>query len=191
LRPGQETVLSWSAGAVDCQVVAAAGSFVLLRPERPAAIGEELPSGQCSLTFLEGMIPMGWDGMVEFGSEPGELRFRVAASGTSADRRSSVRLPVMVSATVTAAGEVHECPMLDISAGGMRFKVAKRIVPGTSVHVRVVLPNGGPLIDSDAVSRASDPGFAAVEFTAMHAATAQEIGAWTVSQLRAGLAGRG
>jgi hypothetical protein len=190
LRPGQDTVLSWRSGAVECRVVAAAGQFVLLRPERRDAVGA-VPSGECSLTYLDGMVPMGWDGSVEAGGHPGELRFRVGAEDLAADRRSSVRVPLFATVKVTSAGrEPVEAQLLDVSAGGMRFRAPGRIPNGTPVRVRSTL-HDGLVVDSDAVVRASDPGLTSVEFTAMHGADAQAIGAWTVSVLRASLAGHG
>lgn len=188
LRPGQDAVLSWPAGAVDCRVVAAAGSFVLLRPER---VRDGLPQGTCSLTYLDGMIPVGWDGMVELGSEPGELRFRVDQTSLPADRRSSVRLPVSADVEVIVGGEPVHCQMLDVSAGGMRFRSNRRFAPETPMQVRCTLPGDGPAIDADAVVRASDPGTTAVEFTAFRSGGFQVIGSWTVSRLRASLSGQG
>ena len=190
LRPGQDTVLSWPAGAVECRVVAAAGQFVLLRPERRDALGT-VPDGTCSLTYLDGMVPMGWDGRVEAGAHPGELRFRVGDAGACADRRSSVRVPVFATVHVTSAGrEPLDGQLLDVSAGGLRFRARGRIATGTALRVRTQL--GDDLqIDADAVVRASEPGITSVEFTAMHAADGQEIGAWTVAVLRAALAGQG
>jgi len=189
LRPGQDTVLSWKAGAIDCRVIAAAGAFVLLRPERISAMAQELPAGSCSLTFLDGMIPMGWDGHVEFGSEPGELRFR--ANGVGADRRSSVRLPIFADVSVTVDGRALDGQLLDVSAGGMRFRVPERLELRSVIHLRAHLPGGGPVIDAEATVRSSEPGIAAVEYLTMQAATAQDIGTWTVAQLRSSLAGRG
>ena len=182
-------MLSWYAGAVDCQVVAAAGSFVLLRPER---VRHAPPEGSCSLTYLDGMVPVGWDGMVELGSEPGELRFRVQ-EGLPADRRSSVRLPVMATVEVSVAGHagVGTFQLLDISAGGMRFADTRRLDPGTVVHVRTALPGNGPVVDADAVVRISEPGTTAVEFSRFNGDGAQAIGAWTVARLRASLSGQG
>lgn len=190
LRPGQDTVLSWPEGAIDCRVIAAAGGFVLLRPERIWRLVYDLPTGTCSLTFLDGMIPMGWDGNVEYGSEPGELRFRIAGNPESADRRSSVRLPVFADVTVTADGQTHDGQMLDVSAGGMRFRIQGKLDAGTLTHVRGRLPDG-PLIDAHGVIRATEPGVCAMEFTALHDVTPQDIGSWTVQQLRHSLAGRG
>src|SRR4051794_41747714 len=92
LRPGQDTVLSWRSGAVECRVVAAAGQFVLLRPERRDALGT-VPSGACSLTYLDGMVPMGWDGQVEAGGPPGGLRVRVAPPRGPPPPPSSVPAP--------------------------------------------------------------------------------------------------
>jgi hypothetical protein len=187
LRTGQEAVLSWSAGAIDCRVVAAAGSYVLLRPLSSMALMDEPPGGQCSLTYLDGMVPMGWDGQVEPASVPGELRFRTEA-GVQADRRSSVRVPIFVDAVVHALGAPTECQVLDVSAGGMRLRTAKRrFAVGSVVHIRAQLPNAGPAVDADAVVRQSEPGVAAVEFTNLRADVAREIGAWTVERLRASL----
>jgi hypothetical protein len=187
LRPGQDIVLSWSSGATDCRVVAAAGAFVLLRPERTQDLADALPGGRCTLTFLDGMIPMGWDGSIEFGSEPGELRFRFGEADRGADRRSSVRLPIFCTITVTAGTEQLTAQMLDVSAGGMRFRGAGPHAVGSAVHIRADLPSG-PAVDADAVVRLSEPGgVVAVEYTALHGATAHDIGAWTVAQLRSSL----
>jgi hypothetical protein len=183
LRPGQDIVLSWPSGATDCRVIAAAGSFVLLRPERTGSLLDGIP-GTCTLTFLDGMIPMGWDGLVEFGSEPGELRFRLAEFETGSERRSAVRLPIFAGIEVTVGDRVAQGQLLDLSATGMRFRGAGRVPVGDVVHVRVQLSNG-PLIDADARVRLSEPGgVMAVEYVGMHAASAEEIGAWTVAQLR-------
>jgi hypothetical protein len=184
LHTGQDVVLSWSSGASDCQVIAAAGSFVLLRPERAGKLLDGVP-GPCTLTFLDGMVPMGWDGTVEFGSEPGELRFRVADADRGADRRSSVRLPIFATVEVTAEGRTYSAQMLDVSAGGMRYRGPARPPVGTRVRVRVSLPGDGPRVDADGVVRLSEPGgVVALEYTAFHAGAPQEIGAWTVTQLR-------
>ena len=192
LRPGQDTVLSWTAGAIDCRVVAAAGAYVLLRPERASAV-HELPEASCSLTFLDGMIPMGWDGVVEFSSEPGELRFHVSGGRPAADRRSSVRLPIYANVAVSVEDTIQEGQVLDVSAGGMRLRVEteERVELHTTVHIRCELPGGGPLVDTDAIVRASEPGMIAVEFAGLAAAEAQAVGRWTVGQLRNSLAGRG
>lgn len=128
---------------------------------------------------------------MEFGAEPGELRFRTNDHGSNADRRSSVRLPIFADVSVTADGCALDGQLLDISAGGMRFRVPERLELGSLVHIRAHLPGGGPVIDAHAAVRASERGIAAVEFTAMHEASAQDIGAWTVGQLRSSLAGRG
>ena len=185
LRPGQDTVLSWRSGAVECRVVAAAGQFVLLRPERRDAHGT-VPSGACSLTYLDGMVPMGWDGRVEAGAHAGELRFRVG-DAAPADRRSAVRVPIFAAVHVTSAGrDPVDGRLLDVSAGGMRFRAPGRIDCGTVVRVRARLTDG-LTVDADAVVRASEPGVTSVEFTAMHAASAQDIGAWTVGVLRSAL----
>ena len=190
LRPGQDTVLSWSSGALDCRVVAAAGAFVLLRPERANAMTSGVPTGSCALTFLDGLVPMGWDGSVEPGSAPGELRFRVAGDGVEADRRSSVRLPVFLDAAVTVDGVTAVCQLLDVSAGGARFRSARRLTVGTPAHLHASLGDGLEL-DADAVVRTSEPSIAAVEFTQLNGISAQEIGAWTVARLRASLNGQG
>ena len=189
LRPGQDTVLSWRSGAVECRVVAAAGQFVLLRPER--ADPSDVPEGDCSLTYLDGMVPMGWDGIVEPGGASGELRFRVGAAGLAADRRSSARVPLSAAVAVELDdGETLAAALMDVSAGGLRFRAPGRLAPGTAVHVRCELHEGVEL-DADAVVRTSEPGVASVEFTALHGADAQTIGAWTVGVLRASLAGQG
>jgi hypothetical protein len=191
LHPGQDTVLSWPSGATDCRVVAAAGTFVLLKPARSGALLEGI-AGACTLTFLDGMIPMGWDGSVEFGSQAGELRFRLAETETASDRRSAVRLPIFADVTVTADdGTQCSAQMLDVSATGMRFRGAGRIPKETVVRLRVQLP-GGPLTDATGVVRLSEPGgVVAVEYTGFHAASADEIGAWTVAQLRRSLTAHG
>ena len=182
-------MLSWKGGAVDCRVVAAAGAFVLLRPDHVVTAMEQPPSGPSSLTYLDGMIPVGWDGEVEPSSEPGELRFRLLDDAGGADRRSSVRLPIFANADVTFEGQTLVAQLLDVSAGGIRFRQPGRLEAGSLLRVRAELP-GGPVIDSDAVVRTSEVGATSAEFTAMHGATAQEIGAWTVARLRASLFGR-
>jgi hypothetical protein len=183
LRTGQDIVLSWGSGATDCRVVAAAGSFVLLRPERAAKLLDGVP-GPCTLTFLDGMVPMGWDGNVEFGTEAGELRFRVGDDERGADRRSSVRLPIFASVEVTAEGRTYSAQMLDVSAGGMRYRGPARPQVGAILRVRTDLPNG-PTVDAEAVVRLSEPGgVVAVEYTGFHTGSPQEIGGWTVTQLR-------
>ena len=188
LRNGQETVLSWSAGAIDCRVVAAAGAFVLLRPQASLANVEAPPSGPCSLMYLDGMVPMGWDGQVEPGSTPGELRFRVDG-GLAADRRSAVRIPVMADAEVVALGSRLPCRVLDVSAGGMRLRTPKRrLAVGSRIHVRAQLPNGGPVIDTDAIVRQTEPGVAAIEFFNLHPDTTLAIGMWAVERMRSALA---
>ena len=186
LRTGQDVVLSWSSGATDCQVVAAAGAFVLLRPDHsPFLDGRPLPT---TLTYLDGMIPMGWDGHVEHGTEPGELRFRVADVERGADRRSSVRLPIFATVEVTTEGRTYSGQMLDVSAGGMRYRAPARAPVGASLRVRTTLPGGGPAIDADAIVRLSEPGgVVAVEYTGFYTGSAQEIGGWTVGQLRRSL----
>jgi hypothetical protein len=188
LRPGQDIVLSWRAGAVECRVIAAAGRFVLLRADRDADPAAPPPAGSCSLTYLEGMVPMGWDGSVEPGGHPGELRFRVSDQERSADRRSAVRVPVAADVRLEHGPDVIEGRLLDVSAGGLRVRHPGRIPAGSPVHLRAELP-GGLVIDAAAVVRTSEPGISSVEFTALHAADAQAIGAWTVQVMRAALAG--
>ncbi len=192
LHSGQDTVLSWPSGAMDCRVVAAAGAFVLLHPAGSAGpAGHVLPSGACSLTFLDGMIPMGFDGMVEAAGYPGEMRFRVTDADRAADRRSAVRIPVFADVQVTSEWLTATGQLLDVSAGGLRLRIpGDRLESATEVHVRVALPGEGPVIDAHAVVRASEPGIASVEFRHMHGATVQEVGAWTVARLRATLAVR-
>jgi hypothetical protein len=190
LRTGQEVVLSWSSGATDCHVVAAAGAFVLLRPQRAGRLLDGVP-GPCTLTFLDGMVPMGWDGDVEFGSVPGELRFRVEGGDRGADRRSSVRLPIFATIEVTAEDRTYSAQMLDVSAGGMRYRAPIRPAVGAAVRVRTRLPGEGPEIDADAVVRLSEPGgVVAVEYTGFRAGSPQDIGGWTVAQLRRTLGAR-
>ncbi len=187
LRPGQDAVLSWCAGAADCRVVAAAGQFVLLRPLTLMSFTDSLPD-ECTLTFLDGMIPMGWDGHVEFGPVPGELRFRLADVDAGAERRSSVRLPVFAEVTVTSAGPGTRGSLLDISAGGMRFRDTGRHELGSVLRIYVQLPNDGPVVDAHGEVRLSEVGgVTAIAFTEFHIGSAQEIGAWTVNQLRQSL----
>ena len=186
LHPGQEIVLSWSAGATDCRVIAAAGAFVLLQPQTFESFDKDLPS-PCTLTFLDGMIPMGWDGEVERASSPGELRFRLASAEEVAERRSSVRLPIFAEVMVADEGREFRGQMLDISAGGMRFRGTGRHGLGTVLRVHSKLP-GGPIIDAHGAVRLSEPGgVIAVEFTHFHVGSPQEVGAWTVAQLRQSL----
>lgn len=187
LRLGQDVVLSWPSGAADCRVIASAGGFVLLRPERVNDLQDGIP-GPCTLTFLDGMIPMGWDGQIEFGAEAGELRFRLDNPASGAERRSSVRLPVFVEVMVATGDSELRGQMLDLSAGGMRFRGTGRHEVGSLVRVFTQLPNG-PALDAHGSVRMSDPGgVVAIEFTAFHVGSAQEIGAWTVGQLRLALA---
>lgn len=187
LTPGQEAVLSWPAGAAECRVVAAAGAFVLLQPEHADAFGAELPPA-CTLTFLDGMIPMGWDGQVERGSVPGELRFRLDDAEVGAERRTTVRLPVYSEVMVATEDAEMRGQLLDVSAGGMRFRGAGRHKRDTVLRVHVQLPNG-PVVDAHGCVRLSEPGgVTAIEFTRFHVGSAQEIGAWTVGQLRQSVA---
>jgi hypothetical protein len=192
LQLGQDVVLSWPGGAADCRVLAAAGRFVLITPNRAE---DAVPVGQldrCTLTYLDGMVPMGWDGSVKLGARPGELRFRVEDFEQPADRRSSVRVPVFATAHVTVPGVGEmEAAVLDVSAGGMRLRHAGELLPGTRIHLRAEFDGaGGCFIDADAVVRTAQAGISSVEFTAMNAATPDQVGAWTVAVLRAALAGR-
>lgn len=182
-------MLSWPAGAMDCRVIAAAGSYVLLRPGGSSGPqGRHLPRGGCSLTYLDGMIPMGWDGQVEPSGHPDELRFRVTDADRTADRRSAVRMPVLADVQVTVAGHTATGQLLDVSAGGLRFRLGgDRLEPDTLVHVRCELPNDGPHIDAHARVRNCEPGIASVEFSELHGAREQDIGAWTVAMLRSSL----
>lgn len=170
-------MLSWSAGAVECRVVAAAGAYVLLRLGRSSAGS---PYGRSSLTYLEGITPMGWDGDVEPGQQAGEVRFHLFGE---ADRRASVRLPVNAEVIVLQGGRTEAGRLLDISAGGLRFRHPGEFDRGSTIRVRLQLP-GGPLVDADAAVRAAEPGLSCAEFATLHAATAADIGAWTVAQLR-------
>lgn len=182
-------MLSWPTGAMDCRVIAAAGSYVLLRPAGSSGPqGRYLPEGPCSLTYLDGMIPMGWDGVVEAGGQAGELRFRVTDADREADRRSSVRMPVCADVQVTAAGRTATGQLLDVSAGGLRFRHGGGPLERNAlIHVRCELPNGGPVVDANALVRNSEPGIASAEFTALHGTTEKDIGAWTVAMLRSSL----
>jgi hypothetical protein len=187
LRTGDQAQLSWPRGSVECRVVAAAGAYVLLRPEGPGAP----PAGRCSLTYLDGKIPMGWDGEVMAGPNTRELRFRVTDTGRVADRRGSVRVPVTAPVHVAMTDNTREPAgtgsIIDVSAGGMRFRRNGRIPKGANVRVHAELP-GGPVIEADAVVRSSEPGICSVEYTSMHGSSAAEVGAWTVEVLRTALA---
>jgi hypothetical protein len=173
LRPGEETRLQWRGGAVECRVIAAAGSFVLLRPARITLA----PVGACTLSTL-GDRPVNRHGDVTLAPHPHELRFRVT-SGVPADRRTSVRVPVSVPVEVTDDAGSLEAELLDVSAGGMRFRRTGRLPAGTFVHVRAELPDG-PVVDGDAVVRACDAESCAVQFPAPRA----DVGTWTVDRLR-------
>src|SRR4051794_2220397 len=169
LSSGQDTVLSWRTGALECRVVAAAGDYVLLRPEVPVDPAFA-PRGPASLTYLDGMVPMGWDGDVQPGGEPGELRFQVTDADRTADRRSAVRVPIFAAVrVVTAEGQVSSGQLLDVSAGGMRFRHSGRFESGTVLRVMSALPEG-IVIDSDAVVRAAEQGVTSVEFELMRGA---------------------
>jgi hypothetical protein len=173
LRPGEETRLQWRGGAVECHVVAAAGSFVLLRPARITLA----PVGACSLTTVGGDA-VRFEGDVTLAPHPHELRFRVT-SGRPADRRATVRVPVSVPVEVTDEAGSLQAELLDVSAGGMRFRRAERLPAGTFVHVRAELPDG-PVVEGDAVVRACDAESCAVQFPAPRT----DVGTWTVDRLR-------
>ncbi len=191
LRHGEETVLSWGSGAVTCRVVAAAGHYVLLKPERPVDPAYP-PAGAASLTYLDGMVPMGWDGAVEAAAHEGELRFRADPGQHVPDRRSSVRIPLFATVQVTSRADPagHAGQLLDVSAGGMRFRHRLHLAVGDLVRVRCTLTEG-LVVDADAVVRGAEVGIAAVEFTTMHGSDAATIGAWTVDVLRSSINGRG
>ena len=184
-------MLSWGAGAVTCRVVAAAGHYVLLKPERHFDARSK-PSGTASLTYLDGMVPMGWDGEVEPGAHPGELRFRAGANQHAPDRRSSVRVPIFAAVRVVCnpSGEPHAGQLLDVSAGGLRFRHSMRLAVGDLVRVMCALPEG-IVIDADGVVRASEVGIAAVEYTTMHGTPRDVVGRWTVDVLRSSISGQG
>jgi hypothetical protein len=142
------------------------------------------PPGTCSLTYLDGYVPMGWDGVVDAGGHPSELRFRVTDSGRVADRRSSVRVPVAEMWAQVSDGETAvTARVLDVSAGGMRVRRGGWLEKGTVVRVRAELP-GGPVIDADAVVRGTEPGICSLEYVAHRGAGAAEIGGWAVDALR-------
>jgi hypothetical protein len=189
LRTGQEAVLSWPTGAVECRIVAAAGAFVLLRPERRLDPITS-PDGPASLTYLDGMVPMGFDGDVQSGGAPGELRFRVTDPDRAADRRSSVRVPLFATVVVNTGEEVITGQLLDVSAGGMRFRHSGRLAPGSLVRLTCNLPEG-IFVDADAAVRAAEQGVTSVEFTTMHGVDQQQLGRWTVGVLRRALTGQG
>src|SRR4051812_32302881 len=122
IRPGQDIVLSSSDGAVECNVVAAAGYYVLLRPVKPKDLefAFTFAGRRSSLTYLDGKVPAGVDGAVEAGTRANELRFRVEEA---VDRRTSVRVPVTgkIVARLPSGDPIHG-ELLDISAGGVRFR---------------------------------------------------------------------
>ncbi len=187
MRSGQDTVLSWSSGSAECRVIAAAGAFVLLRPVQLDRLNEAVP-GVCTLSFLDGMIPVGWDGSAVWSAEPGEVRFRVDEEAETPDRRSSVRLPIFAEVMVATPDREVRGQVLDVSAGGMRFRGTGRHKRDTVLRVHCQLP-GGPILDAQGVVRISElSGVTAIEFTAFHAGSAAAVGAWTVAQLRQSLA---
>ena len=184
LRPGQDIVLSSSDGAVDCRVVAAAGKYVLIRPQKPKDLHLATTfSGLSSLTYLDGMVPAGVDGAVEAGGRDGELRFRV---DEAVDRRSSVRVPLYAD---TVARLPHGAPLhgqvLDLSAGGLRFRHSekRKIAKGTAIRVRAELPHDA-VLDADGIVRSAQGGVVSVQFTRMNGISARELGDWTVNVLR-------
>jgi PilZ domain len=192
IRSGQEIVLSSMDGAVDCRVVAAAGYYVLLRPSKPRDVefASTFSGRRSSLTFLDGMIPTGVDGAVEAGVRPGELRFHVEEE---VDRRTAVRVPVYAQVVARLpSGEPIHGQVLDVSAGGLRFRHSSRlrVAAGTPVRVRSDLPMG-LTIDAEGVVRMAIAGVISIEFSSMHANTAAEIGRWSVNVLRAHLGGGG
>src|SRR5215212_6488580 len=179
IRPGLDIVLSSNDGAVDCRVVAAAGYYVLLRPNQPRVVefASTFSGRRSSLTFLDGMVPAGCDGAVEAGNRPGELRFKVEEA---VDRRTSARVPVYAQVVARLpSGEPVHGQVLDVSAGGLRFrhKTRLRVASGTPVRVRTELPEG-LVVDADAVVRTAIAGVVSVQFTRMHAATGADIGRW-------------
>ena len=185
IRPGLDIVLSSNDGAVDCRVVAAAGFYVLLRPVKPRDVefASTFSGRRSSLTYLDGKIPAGVDGAVEAGNRPGELRFRVEES---VDRRTSVRVPVYAQVVARLpSGEPVHGQVLDVSAGGLRFRhtTRLRVASGTPVRVRSELP-GGLVVEADGVVRTAIAGVISVEFTRMHAASPADIGRWSVNVLR-------
>lgn len=182
LFTGQDAVLSWGDGSMQCRIVAAAGRYVLVRPERDDPFSR--PEGAASLTYLDGAVPMGFDGDVQPSSESGEWRFRIGDLDREADRRTSARVDVDGPVTALVGGELIEGRLLDVSAGGMRFRNPRRIGPGTTIGVRAELP-GGMVVDADALVTASEPGVTSVHFVALHGETdVQAIGRWTVEALR-------
>ncbi len=186
LVSGQEAVLSWVEGSVSCRVIAAAGRYVLLRPERDDPFSLR-PSGTCSLTYLDGVIPMGFDGEVEPAAHPGEFRFRLGDREREAERRLTARVAADAPVWVAVAGEVIRGRLFDVSAGGMRFRHPVRL-GGVGDPIRVVCElDDGLRIDADAVICTADVGVCSIRFTELHDADAQAIGAWTINQLRRSL----
>jgi hypothetical protein len=183
LRSGQEAVLAWEGGAVECRVVAVAGEYILLRPER-LADPDEVPSGPASLTYLEGMVPIGWDGDVQPGAQAGELRFRVVGV---ADRRGAVRVPVTATVHLSGSEDVRAGQVMDLSAGGLRFRHGGRLGLGQELRLVCALP-GGIVIDADAVVRAGGSGVTSVAFTRLYGVDRDTLARWAVSVLRASLA---
>jgi hypothetical protein len=189
IRPGLDIVLSSSDGAVDCRVVAAAGHYVLLRPNKPRDVefASTFSGRRSSLTFLDGKVPAGVDGAVEAGIRPGELRFKVEEE---VDRRSSARVPIYARVVARLpSGEPIHGTALDVSAGGLRFRHSTRlrVASGTPVRVRCELPDG-LVVDADALVRTAIAGVISLQFTRMHGASGAEIGRWSVNVLRAHLA---
>ena len=63
---------------------------------------------------------------------------------------------------VPAGGEPVAGSLLDVSAGGLRFRHAGRLDVGTMLRATTTLPDGLH-IDADAVVRASEPGVTSVD----------------------------
>jgi PilZ domain len=188
IRPGLDIVLSSNDGAVDCRVVAAASNYVLLRPVKPRDVefASTFSGRRSSLTFLDGKVPAGVDGAVEAGNKPGELRFRVEEE---IDRRTSARVPVYAQIVARLpSGEPIHGQVLDVSAGGVRFRhtTRMRVAAGTPVRIRTELPHD-LVVDADGVVRQAMAGVISVEFTRLHGITPADIGRWSVNLLRAHL----
>jgi hypothetical protein len=187
LRSGQEAVLSWPEGSISCRVIAAAGRFVLLKPERDDPFSSR-PHGACSLTYLDGVIPMGFDGDVEPAAFPGEFRFRVGEREPAAERRATARVAADAPVWINVGPDVVKGRLLDLSAGGARFRHASRIGgPGSRVRVITELPDG-LRIDAESIVCAAEVGVSSVRFESLYDASAADIGAWTINELRRSLA---
>jgi hypothetical protein len=186
LRSGQEAVLSWPEGSISCRIIAVAGRFVLLKPERDDPFSSR-PHGFCSLTYLDGVIPMGFDGDVQPAAFPGEFRFQVAEREQAAERRATARVAADGPVWIVAGEEVVTGRLLDLSAGGARFRHASRIGgPGSRVRMIAELPDG-PRVDAECIVCAAEVGVSSVRFEQLHDASAADIGAWTINELRRSL----